>query len=210
MIIMTLPTGPIDTNAYILVCPQTGKAAIVDPGIDSAPRIIQYLEENSFVPVIIILTHSHWDHIGNVALLKKKYNIPVYIHKLDSPNLEKPGSDKMPCQYTIEGTIPDFYIDEGDIISVGELKLHVIHTPGHSPGSVCYYCPEKKLLFSGDTLFKQSIGNLSFPGGQPDLMWTSLKKLEILPPETKVYTGHGEKTSIGDESWLPRAKEIFQ
>ena len=115
----------------------------------------------------------------------------------------------MPCWIDIEGIVPTHLMDEGDTIAVGDLHFKVIHTPGHTPGGVCFYCPEEKILISGDTLFKGTIGNLSFSTGRPALMWPSLKKLALLPPETQVFPGHGEKTTIGNEKWLARAEEMF-
>ncbi len=100
-------------------------------------------------------------------------------------------------------------LEEGDRISIGEIAFTVISTPGHSPGCVCFYCEKEHILFSGDTLFKGTIGNLTFPTSVPDEMWPSLDKLAALPPETKVYPGHGPSTTIGDESWLPRARKLF-
>jgi len=111
--------------------------------------------------------------------------------------------------YQIEGVEPEFDLQEGEIIEVGKLQLIVIASPGHTPGGVCFYLDKEKILFSGDTLFKGSIGNLSFPTADPQAMWHSLKKLEKLPSETVVYPGHGPSTTIGDEDWLPKAQELF-
>ena len=141
--------------------------------------------------------------------LKKKYNIPVYVHAFDANNLEKPGSDGLPSWLSIEGVIPEHLIKEGDVIHVGNLAFEVIETPGHSPGSLCFYNKEEKVLFSGDTLFKGSIGNLSFPTSRPHLMQSSLSKLAKLPADTRVFPGHGPSTTIGKESWLERAEELF-
>jgi hydroxyacylglutathione hydrolase len=100
-------------------------------------------------------------------------------------------------------------LTEGQIVTVGQLTLTVIHTPGHSPGGVCFYAKEEKVLISGDTLFRGTIGKLNSPTGQAERMWPSLKKLAALPPDVRVYPGHGEGTSIGEENWLARAEEIF-
>ena len=209
MFIRILPSGPFATNAYVLGCQSTKEAVIVDPGVSSVKSILSTIKDEALLPKKILLTHSHWDHIGDVAVLQKQLNIPVYIHEKDAPNLISPGSDLLPMTTYIQGTNPDGYFDEGDEIWVGLIKFIVIHTPGHTPGSVCFYSEDEKILISGDTLFKGSIGNLSFPTSQPDLMWTSLKKLEKLPAETKVYPGHGPFTTIGKESWLPRAQDLF-
>lgn len=209
MIIHTIPSGPFETNAYVLVCEKTRKAAIVDPSPDSADKISKYISDNNLHPTALLLTHSHWDHIADAAKIKSIYKIPVMIHAEDVPNLQSPGSDQIPCWIDITPITPDTLIDEGDQIQIGESTFDVIHTPGHSPGGVCFYCPEEKILISGDTLFKGTIGNISFPTSRPDLMWPSLKKLARLPKDTIVYPGHGPRTTIGTESWLDRAEELF-
>lgn len=209
MTIHPFPSGPLETNAYLIVCPTTQKTAIVDPSPGSADLIIPFIESSKIQPEKILLTHSHWDHIADVAKLKSRYKIPVYIHKADVDNLQNPGADQLPCWIEIEPTTADFFFTEGDKLNVGNLIFEVIHTPGHSPGSVCFYCPEQGLLLSGDTLFKGSMGKISFPTSLPHLMWDSLKKLSNLPPNTIVYPGHGPVTKIGAEKWLSRAEEYF-
>jgi glyoxylase-like metal-dependent hydrolase (beta-lactamase superfamily II) len=209
MVIQAFPSGPFSTNAYLVACTQTNQAAIIDPAPESHVVIDAYLQMYPFTVTHILLTHSHWDHIADVAELRKQLNVPVYVHALDAPNLEKPGSDELPCWIPISGVKPDGYLEEGDSIQIGHLLFKVIHTPGHSPGSVCFYEPKQQILFSGDTLFKGTIGNLSFPTSQPDRMWESLDKLSKLPLQTKVYPGHGPQTTIGAESWLPQARQLF-
>lgn len=209
MFIQAVPSGPFATNAYIIGCPDTHKAIIIDPAPDSSEQIVNYLSENHLTPIEIILTHSHWDHIADAAKLKKKFNIPVRIHELDFPNLKQPGADGLPLPFSIEGVSTDQFLSEGDMIHIGNLKFQVIHTPGHSPGSICLYNGEHYILISGDTLFQGTIGNISFPTSQPKLMWTSLDKLAKLPHQTKVYPGHGPSTSIGAETWLPDAQNYF-
>ncbi len=209
MFIQAFPSGPFETNAYVVACPHTRQACIIDPAPDSATAIIAYLDAQQLQPVAIWLTHSHWDHIADVAPLKAKYHLPVYIHALDAPNLQTPGADQLPCWIQITGVTPDHLIDDGDSLTVGEITFTVIHTPGHTPGGVCFYSPESQLLLSGDTLFKGTIGNLSFPTARPKLMWPALQKLAKLPPATRVFPGHGPATTIGAEGWLPRAEELF-
>lgn len=209
MIIQTFPSGPFETNAYIAACPTSRQAVIIDPAAGSFSSIANYISKHSLKPIAIWLTHSHWDHIVDTAAVKAKYGVPVFIHALDTGNLENPGSDRLPCWVVIEGVVPDGNFAEGDHLKVGDLDFQVIHTPGHTPGGVCFYCPSEKVLISGDTLFKGSIGNLSFPTARPDLMWPSLDKLARLPPDTRVFPGHGPATTIQAESWLPRAREIF-
>ncbi len=207
MIIECYPSGPFETNAYILACNETSKGVIIDPAPGSADALIK---GSAAIKIeAILLTHSHWDHIGDLKKIKKSFDIPVYVHPADRGNIVKPGSDGLPLMDKIEGVEPEFDLQEGEIIEVGKLKVIVIATPGHTPGGVCFYLDKEKILFSGDTLFKGSIGNLSFPTASPSDMWHSLKKLEHLPPDTVVYPGHGPSTTIGDEDWLPKAQELF-
>jgi len=187
----------------------THQAAIVDPSPSSAAKMNQYLTEEQLTPKLVLLTHSHWDHIADAAEIKEKWGIPVAVHSDDAPNLEKPGADRLPMFIPIRGVKPDQLLADGDELSLGELQIQVIHTPGHSPGSVCFYLPQQGILLSGDTLFKGTIGNLSFPTSQPDRMWSSLEKLQKLPPDTKVYPGHGPDTSLVKETWLSQAKSLF-
>jgi len=209
MTIQTFPSGPIETNAYVISCPKTGEAGIVDPAPNSASAIVNYVKEHRLKPTLIFLTHSHWDHIGDVAQLKEIFQIPVWIHALDAPNLQQPGTDGLPTWLPIEGVVPDQCIDDGSLVKIGSIQFEVIHTPGHTPGGVCFYSKEEGVLLSGDTLFKGSMGNVSFPSANPEHMSHSLAKLAKLPPETTVYPGHGLQTTIGEEDWLSRVEEIF-
>ncbi len=203
------PSGPFETNAYILYCPVTRDAVFIDPAPDSSPALKAFIEHNHLNPKAIWITHSHWDHIADTALLKKHYSLPVYIHEEDKDNLIDPGSDKLPCWIDIEPVTPQYFIKDDEILTCGELKAQVIHTPGHTPGGVSFYLPKEKLLFSGDTLFAGTIGNISFPTARPRLMWKSLAVLARLPSDTIVLPGHGFSTTIGQEKWLDRAEEHF-
>ena len=209
MNVQPFPSGPFETNAYVLACEHTGECAFVDPAPDSFQTLVQFTEENKLHPKMIFLTHSHWDHIADTAVLKNKFKIPVMIHPLDSGNLEQPGTDQLPCWISIHPVHPDFLLQEGEKLLVGKHTFEVIHTPGHTPGSICFYCKDSNILVSGDTLFKGTIGNLSFPTSQPKLMWNSLDKLAKLPSATRVFPGHGPSTTIGEEAWLPKAKAMF-
>lgn len=203
------PSGPFETNAYILFCPITKEAVFIDPAPGSCQKLIEFVAAHELTPKGIWLTHSHWDHIADVAALLKKFPIPVFVHTDDAENLIHPGSDQLPCWISFEGVKPTHLLHEGDSLSVGELQATVIETPGHTPGGVCFYLPKEKLLFSGDTLFQGSIGNLSFPTARPLLMWKSLSKLDKLPPDTLFLPGHGPSSTIGKETWLGKAEELF-
>jgi hydroxyacylglutathione hydrolase len=206
-LILPFPSGPLATNAYLVL--SAGKAAIIDPAPGCTKKVIKTIEERKLTPDCIICTHSHWDHIAEVASLAFHYSIPVMIHAKDAYNLMEPGSDKMPGWVQVAAHVPDRLLHEGDKITIGESSWQVIHTPGHTPGGICLYCEQEKVLLSGDTLFKRSIGNISFPTSNAEDMWQSLKKLALLPKETKVFPGHGEPTTIGAESWLDHAEQVF-
>ncbi len=205
MILEFFPSGPAETNAYLIGCPETKRAVVIDVPFESTSLILQRSQALSLSIEMILLTHSHWDHTAEVALLKERLNIPVYVHKEDAGNLEDPGSDGLPLFFPISGVKPDGFLSDGQELEIGHLCIQVIHTPGHTPGGVCFYLPKERVLISGDTLFRGTIGNLSFPTARPALMWNSLKKLAALPEETKVYPGHGEPTTIGREKWIAQA-----
>ncbi len=200
--IQTFTSGPVNTNSYLLLCPKTREAAIIDAPQGASAMLLKAIQQEQLTVSAIFITHSHWDHIADCPQLKKMLNVPLYIHKRDAPNLKNPGSDKLPLFFPIEGVTADGFLTEGDIFHVGKLEIHVIDTPGHSPGGICLWIPQEKILFSGDTLFQGTMGRVDFPTSSPSDMRASLKKLSQLPPETKVYPGHGPATTIGEEAWI--------
>lgn len=209
MIFEVFPSGPLETNSILVGCPQTHEAALFDapPGLNLI--IPKVLEDKHLKLINIYLTHSHWDHIGTVKHFQSQYKCKVFVYDLDARNLESPGTDGLPCFFSIEGATSDGFLEDGAWYSVGNLKFQAIHTPGHSPGGMSFYFPEERVLISGDTLFRGTIGKLRIPTGEPEKMWESLKKLSALPPETRVFPGHGETTTLKEENWLTKAREIF-
>ncbi|MBF8264082.1 MAG: uncharacterized protein HW387_1747 [Parachlamydiales bacterium] len=209
MILHKFPFGPFETNAILVACGTTKKAAVIDPSYGSTEAICQKCSELGLAIEKILITHSHWDHIADVYELAQKTGAAVYVHSLDALNLEQPGKDGIPLIFPIHGMEPDMLISHGEQLMIGELLCQVIHSPGHSPGSVCYFVPDKKVLFTGDTLFEGSIGNLHLPTSQPEKMWESLHAILQLPQDTRIVPGHGPDTTLARESWLSRAREIF-
>ncbi len=209
MIIEVFASGPAETNSYLIACPKTKLAAVIDVPSGSVKHTIQRSQALSLQIQMILLTHSHWDHTADVAALKSKLQVPLFIHEEDAGNVREPGSDGLPLYFAIEPVEPSGYLTDGQIIALGELEIEVIHTPGHTPGGVCFYLEKEGVLFSGDTLFEGTIGNLSFPTARKSLMWTSLKRLAKLPAETMVYPGHGDPTTIGKEAWIVHAERRF-
>ncbi len=206
MLIESHSFGPAETNTYLVACSETKQAVIIDAPSGSIPWLLKHIKTASLSVQAILLTHSHWDHVADIAALKTQLQVPLYVHKEDAGNVKTPGSDGLPLFFHIDGIEPDGFLEEGQQIQIGNLHIEVIHTPGHSPGSVCFYLKTQKVLFSGDTLFRGTIGSLSLPTARPSLMCTSLRRLAELPQDTKVYPGHGEPTTIGAEQWIARAK----
>ncbi len=208
MKIESFSLGPFSTNCYFIS--DVHDAILIDPGQNALSELKKKYHLSSGHISAIWLTHSHWDHILGLRECQEFFDVPIYIHPLDRKNIEEPGSDGVPCFSKVAAVHRDIHpLEEGMTLKVGKYSIEVIHTPGHSPGSVCFYCQEQKVLFSGDTLFKGSIGNLSLPTGEPAKMWHSLEKLAILPSDTKIFPGHGPVTILKDENWIHQAKQIF-
>ncbi len=199
MIVEVSSFGPLRTNVIFIGCTQTKKAAVIDPAFQSTPWVLQKAQSLDLEIEKILLTHSHWDHFADAAELKKRTEAELYVHSLDEKNVEMPGSDALSMFIPIPSVLPDHIVTDGDEIHVGHLVFRVIHTPGHSPGGVCYYEKRHRLLISGDTLFKGTIGNLELPTSDVSQMKVSLRKLSSLPKETRVIPGHGDETTIGKE-----------
>jgi len=182
--------GSFGVNCTILAFGE--KAWIVDPG-QEADRIAAELERHKLVPEAILLTHAHFDHIGAVPELQARYpGLHVYLGAADQPLLTHP-LNQMPPDYPPIAA-------PANLIAAEELSgVTVISTPGHTPGGVCYWFPEEKLLLAGDTLFAGSVGRTDLPGGDWATLMASLEKLKALPEETMVIPGHGMTTTIGRE-----------
>ncbi|NMA82367.1 MAG: MBL fold metallo-hydrolase [Epulopiscium sp.] len=200
MIIHQLPVGPLEANCYIVGDEKTKEAIIIDPGHPD-PVILEKLKNEGWNLQGIWLTHGHFDHISGIALLKQEFNIPVWVHRIENEYLEDPDLNlsanflSQPIHYT-----GDYFLEEGMTVSVGSYTFQALHIPGHSAGSICYYEPNEKILFSGDVLFRGSIGRSDLPKGDFVSLMTNIKeKLLVLPEETKVYSGHGPSTTIGYE-----------
>ena len=191
--------GPVATNCYIVINTETNEAVIVDPAA-RADRLSDELLKQGASPVAILLTHGHFDHIMAVNELKDKYNIPVYAHRDEEDVLRQTSlnmSTNMGVRYVTEA---DHYLLDGDKLELAGFDFIVYHTPGHTKGGVCYYMPDQKLLFSGDTLFHGSVGRTDFPTGSMGTLVRSIReKLFVLPDDVQVLPGHEDMTTIGFE-----------
>jgi len=190
-------------NTYVLYNEQK-QCWIIDPGMYDEREIngfIQYLNDNKLEPQAIINTHGHLDHIFGIKALKDKYNIRFGIHEGETPVLNNAIGSAMLFGFQMsQNPVPDFYIKEGETISLGDDKLEVRFTPGHSPGSVSFYYPQGNWVIAGDALFAGSIGRTDLPGGNHEILLNSIRtQLFNLPGNTLVYSGHGPATSIENE-----------
>ena len=193
----TIVVGQLDTNCYVL---RSGREAIiVDPGAEPE-RILRFVKDSGITPNRIVATHTHFDHVLGVDKIRNSLKIPFQIHKDDLPILE---SMQTRVRQFMGFDVPpppkvDGYLKDGDILKVGAENVQVIHTPGHSPGSISL--KSGAYVLTGDALFNQSIGRTDLPGGDLETLLKSIQtRLFTLSDETVVYPGHGPETSIGDE-----------
>ena len=198
-----IPTGTYQANCYLVTCPATGETMVLDPGAE-AERILARVREQSLHVVTIAHTHGHFDHISatEAVLAGLEKPVPVRAHPADAYLYERAArAIGMQFGYPLPETLatPDVPLADGDELRVGELRLRVIATPGHTPGSISLLCGSR-CVFSGDTLFRRGIGRTDLPGGDEDAIYESiLTRLYPLAPELVVYPGHGAATTIGEE-----------
>ncbi len=201
--IKIIPVGFLETNCYALISEDA--VILIDPG-DEAGKIISALDGRS--PDILIITHAHADHIGAIRDIKNKFpSVILMAHPLEFPSLGDPLKNLSFFEgANIISPPADKSIEDGAIITArGRIKLKVIHTPGHTPGSVCFFDQENKIIFTGDTIFKETIGRVDLPGGNEDAMFHSidrfLKIMSSFSPndEVIIYAGHGPSTNLSHE-----------
>jgi glyoxylase-like metal-dependent hydrolase (beta-lactamase superfamily II) len=190
--------GPFQENCYLVVDETTNRAVLIDPG-DDATQLVEMVRASNAELDAIWLTHAHIDHIGAIAEMRRRYDVPVHLHPLDLPYYER-LSARAAEMYGIEFEQPDgphHELAEGDVLSVGNLRFTVMHVPGHAPGLVSFN--GEGVSLSGDLLFAGSIGRTDLPLSNPFDMDASLERFSALPGETIVYPGHGSSTTIAEE-----------
>lgn len=193
-----IAVGALETNCYLIYSEDTLECIIVDPGAEP-DKIVQEVNANSLKPIAIINTHGHVDHVGANKPVKQEFDIPLYIHQADLKLLKSAlqsgfglmiGAKKSPS--------PDKFLKEGDTLKLGKSHLRVIHTPGHSPGSISLL--GDGFILSGDALFQSGVGRTDLPGGSWEELQESIKrKILTLPPNTVVFPGHGPPTKVSIE-----------
>lgn len=197
--VQSLVLGSVGTNVYFLKNKETAELLIVDPAA-SPERIIDKVTEMDGKPVGILLTHGHFDHILAAEEVKEHYEIPIYAtvyerKHLNNPALNLSGFSGKACSLSVDEETEDL-----EQLEIAGFEIQVLHTPGHTPGSCCYYLKAEDVLMSGDTLFCGSVGRTDFPGGSAREIVDSFHRLiKLLPEETKVYPGHDKTTTIGYE-----------
>jgi len=189
--------GPMEANCYILYNPDKREGLIIDPGAEGA-HLIKFIKQEKISINYIINTHGHPDHIGANRKIKEHTNAPILIHQYDAPMLAKSGS-VLSLIFPVESSSPpaDTFIKDGDLIECAGMKLKVLHTPGHTPGGISLLIDDS--IFTGDTLFSGSIGRSDLPGGSPEVLLNSIKKILSLDENLIVYPGHGPATTVSEE-----------
>lgn len=191
--------GMVSTNVYFICNEESMETVIFDPA-DNTSSIVNVIESKGYVPKAVLLTHGHFDHIMAAREICDKYDIKCYSYVDEAdlaadPNLNLSTSFMGPFSLNV-----DEILEDGQMLTVAGMDFKVIHTPGHTKGSCCYYLADEGILISGDTLFNESVGRTDFPTGSTRTLLNSIRdRLFVLPDDTKVYPGHGESTTIGYE-----------
>lgn len=201
MLIDSFPVGPLQCNCSIVACKQTGEAAVIDPGGDPQ-KIIEALKANNLKAKYILHTHAHFDHVLGSKAVKEATGAQILLHTGDKWLYENLAQQGHMFGFKITEPLPvDRWLEDEEVIAIGQVKLHVLHTPGHTPGSLCFSLSDQEpLVFAGDTLFCRSIGRTDLWGGSYDQIIHSIQnRLLTLDDATRVIPGHGPDTDIWSE-----------
>ena len=198
--------GPLATNVHVLADERTREAIAIDTATPCLGWVADELLAREWTLKLIVSSHGHWDHIGDNASVAEHTGADIAVHPLDRDRLVSPRTSMAP--FDIAPSVPAVDLAEGGEVRFGSIRLRVLHTPGHTEGSVCLYDPDEGLLFSGDTLFAGGWGRVDLPGGDPDAMVDSLTRLLELEDPVRVYPGHGAETTVGRERpWLELVRD---
>lgn len=203
--VIALAFNPVQENTYLVFDEDSRECIIFDPGCFTPAeeqQLVRTIDEHRLKPVRLINTHCHFDHVFGNDFVKRKYGLSLGIHELEAPILE--AAPVVVNMYGLPPMVPsppaDYFIAEGEVITLGEHRFAVLFCPGHSPGSLCFYNAVEHYLIAGDVLFAGSIGRTDLPGGDHETLLGSIhSRLLPLPDETVVWPGHGASTSIGKE-----------
>ena len=194
--------GPVSTNVWIVGDGASREALCIDAATPSVDWIAASLAERGWTLKLVVSSHRHWDHIGDNAAVVERTGASLLAHQLDRHGLERP-SFTVPPPFPLVPSVPALDLAEGSRIRFGDITLEVLHTPGHTEGSVCLLAVGERLLFTGDTLFRGGWGRTDLPGGSVDLMVESIGRIATLDPDLAVLPGHGDRTTIERErAWM--------
>lgn len=208
MLIKMIPSGPIETNAYVVGDAERGEGLIIDAPPGGAADLLDTARAEGLTIGLIVLTHHHWDHVVDAAELKAATGAPILAHPESVPYLEAPRAPSMPVPIQVVPITPDRLLQDGDTVPLGRYTFQVLHTPGHAPGQISLYEPDEGVLFGGDTLFANGFGRVDLPGSSVEQTIATMGRLLTLPDEVTVYTGHGMPTTIGAERpWMTQIVE---
>jgi len=203
---ITRVVGPVATNVHLLADPRTREAIAIDTATPSLAWIADELAARDWTLKLIVSTHGHWDHIGDNAGVADHTGADIAVHPLDRERLTDPQPLWAP--FEIVPSVPAVDLAEGGVIRFGDIRLRILHTPGHTEGSVCLLAEDDGLLYSGDTLFAGGWGRVDLPGGDPAAMAGSIARLSALEDHVAVFPGHGQATTIGRErAWLELVRD---
>jgi glyoxylase-like metal-dependent hydrolase (beta-lactamase superfamily II) len=198
--------GPLATNLYVLADPSSREAIAIDTATPCLEWIAGALDERGWTLKLIVSTHGHWDHVGDNAAVAEHTGAQIAVHPLDAYRLITPQPLFAP--FEILPSVPAVELAEGGVVRFGEVRLRVLHTPGHTEGSVCLLSEDDGLLFSGDTLFPGGWGRVDFPGGDAEAMVSSIARLTGMEDRLRVLPGHGVATTIGRERpWMELVRD---
>jgi glyoxylase-like metal-dependent hydrolase (beta-lactamase superfamily II) len=191
--------GPVQTNIYLVGCTETGEAAMIDAGGDPE-TVLETAASHDLEITKILQTHAHVDHVAGLGPLKEATDAPIYLHPDESTLYQSAPQQGQMFGIPVD-PLPevDVYLEEGDTIDVGTHTADVLHLPGHSPGGIGFHFADQQAIFSGDVLFRGSIGRVDLPGADTEAMKQSLARLQALSDETRIYPGHMSETTIGRE-----------
>jgi hydroxyacylglutathione hydrolase len=194
---LSIAVGELQTNAYIFYNAASRRCFVIDPGAE-AGKIMALLSGEKLLPLAVVLTHGHADHVGAVTTLASHFHVPVWIHEADDQLMRGPANRGFAAMFGVE--LPPAagrLLAAGDALALDGLELRVIHSPGHTPGSILLY--GDGLLFTGDTLFREDVGRTDLPGGDEAALRRSLDAIKTLPPRTVILPGHGPSSVLEHE-----------
>jgi hydroxyacylglutathione hydrolase len=201
MRVRTFAAGPIATNAFLVIDNETKEAVVFDAPPDVLTTMTDAVREEGVHVALLVITHHHWDHIGDADALASALGAPVAAHPASLPNLKQPNGGPV----AITPIKVDRLLNDGDEVEIGTLKFRVLHTPGHAKGEITLYTAENQAMFGGDTLFPNGYGRTDIPGASDEETRATLHRLLELPDDVTVYPGHGLSTTIGAERpWMTR------